>query len=183
MAGQTGGGKWWAVILSSFERNLKEVSYKHPNCIEEIWLIHAGLVTIGQLIQDSPRVNGDGAAWKQAISKAEDERSVLVRHLEGKALFTALLHVYATTHKELRDSRQPERTEEEPTEEFREQRRRKRNPSDEQQTAPKKAAGARGNVRDPRIRSQADLPIRNYYAPLRTGEMDTEGPVVEVATE
>jgi hypothetical protein len=28
---------------------------------------------------------------------------VLVKHLEGKALFTALLHLYATTHKELCD--------------------------------------------------------------------------------
>jgi hypothetical protein len=108
---------------------------------------------------------------------------VLVKHLEGKALFTALLHLYAATYKELCDSRQPESTQEEPTEEFREQRRSKRNPSDEQQSATKKAAGASGNVRDPRIRPQADLPTRNYYAPLRTGKMDTEGPVVDVATE
>jgi hypothetical protein len=128
-------------------------------------------------------VNGDGTIWKQILSKAEDERSVLVKHQEGKALFTALLHMYATTHKELCDSRQPEPVQKEPTEEFREQRRRKRKPSDQQPPVPKNAEGASRNVRDPRIRTQVDLPTRNYYAPQRTGEMGIEGPVVQVSTE
>jgi hypothetical protein len=183
MTGQTACGKRWAVILSSFERNFDDLSKKPPYCIEDIRLIHAGLVTIGQLIQDAPLVNGDGLTWRKIISKAEDERSVLVKHLEGKALFTALLHLYATTHRELSDSRQPEPVQEEPKEEIREQRRRKRNTSDEQRTVPKNAAGASGNVCDPRIRPQAGLPTRNCFAPLRTGEMDIEGPTVEVATE
>jgi hypothetical protein len=121
MAGQTGCGKRWAMILSSYEKNMDDLSNKSPDCIEQIRLIHAGLVTIGQLIHDSSPVNGDGNTWKQIISKAEDERSILCKHLEGKALFTAVLHPYATTHRELRDSRQPEPVQEEQNEKFREQ--------------------------------------------------------------
>jgi hypothetical protein len=55
MAGQTACGKRWAVILSSYE-NIDDLSKKHPDCIEKIRLIHAGLVTIGQIIHDSPHV-------------------------------------------------------------------------------------------------------------------------------
>jgi hypothetical protein len=59
MAGQTACEKRWAMILASYERNIGDLSQKHPDCIEQIRLIHAGLVTIGQLIHDSPPVNGD----------------------------------------------------------------------------------------------------------------------------
>jgi hypothetical protein len=54
MAGQTACGKWWAMILASYEKNIDDLSKKFPDCIEQIQLIHAGLVTIGQLIHDPP---------------------------------------------------------------------------------------------------------------------------------
>jgi hypothetical protein len=148
-----------------------EITKNHPDCLEEIRLIQAGLITIGQLINSSPCNNGNGTMWREITTRAETERAVLCKHLEGKALYSALLRLYATTHKELRDSLQPER--EEPFEEFREQRRRKRNPSEEQPTTPKKAAGTTGSVGDPSVRPQVDLPTRNFYAPLRT-EMELE---------
>jgi hypothetical protein len=68
--------------------------------------------------------------WKELIAKAEAERVVLCKHLEGRVLFTAMLRLYAALHRELRDSAQP--AQQSSSEEFREQRRRKRNPSDEQ---------------------------------------------------
>jgi hypothetical protein len=125
------------MILASYEKNIDDLSNKFPDCIEQIRLIHPGIVTIGQLIHDSPPVNVDGNTCKQITLKAEDERPILCKHLEGKALFTAVLHLYATTHRELRDSRQPEPDKEEPPEEFRKHRRRKRNHSDEQPPVPK----------------------------------------------
>jgi hypothetical protein len=133
------------------ERNFDDLSTKHPDSMEEIRLIHAGLVTIGQLIHDSPLVNEDGAIWRQITSKAKVERSMLCKHLEGKVFFTAMLHLYTTMHRELRDSHQPEPEQEELTEEFCEQRRHKQNPSDEQPAISKKTASKSGSVRDPRI--------------------------------
>jgi hypothetical protein len=49
--------KRWARILASFQRNLDDLAEKHPESIEEITTLHAGLITIGQLIHSSPRVN------------------------------------------------------------------------------------------------------------------------------
>jgi hypothetical protein len=148
-----------------------EITKNHPDSLEEIKLIQAGLITIGQLINKSPRNNGNGTTWKEITARAEAERTVLCKHLEGKALYSTLLRLYATTHKELRESLQPER--EEPSEEFREPRRRKVKPSEDQPTTSKKAAGTTGNVGVPSVRPQAELPTRNFYAPLRA-EMELE---------
>jgi hypothetical protein len=152
---------------------------QHPTCVEDIKLIQAGLITIGQLINDSPRGNGNSTAWKEITTRAEAERAVLYKHLEGKALFAAILRLYATTHTELRGSLLPVPEYEEPTEEFREQRRSKRNPSDEQ-PATKKTSGTNGCKRP-----QVDLPApkevtkRNFFAPPRAAEMDTDPTTTE----
>jgi hypothetical protein len=158
----------WKAIESSFHENYEELNEKNPDCQEEIELIKRGLRTIGQLIHTSPSVNGNGRVWKELIMKAEAERIVLSKHLDGKALFTAVLRLYAATHREMRESLLPEETE--TPEGFREQRRRKRNPSEEQVKKLKPTPGSR----DPRTRSQveAQVPTRNFYAPLRTSEMD-----------
>jgi hypothetical protein len=65
------------------------------------YLIHSALVTIGQLVRASPRVNGNGVAWKKLADKAEAEKVVLRKHMDGKALFTAILRLYAATHREM----------------------------------------------------------------------------------
>jgi hypothetical protein len=148
MAGPTACGKRWAEILASFERNLGDLVTKHPTCIEEIKLIQAGLITIGQLNKDSPRGNGNSTDWKEITTRAEAESAVLCKHLEGKAHFAAILRLYATTHTEWRGSLLPVPEQEEHTEEFREQRRRKRNPSDE-------PPRYKENVRDERLQTAA----------------------------
>jgi hypothetical protein len=61
MTGQTACGKRWAVILSSFVINFDDIVKKQQECTADIRLIHAGLVTIGQFIQDAHPVNGEGA--------------------------------------------------------------------------------------------------------------------------
>jgi hypothetical protein len=138
--------------------NLDNLIAKHPDCIEEIRLIQTGLITIGQLINISPCMNGNSTVWKEITTRAKAERTVLCMHLEGKALFTTMLCLCAATHRELCDSIQSEPEQEEPTEEFREKRRCKRNPSDEQPAVPKKTAGTSSSVRDPCIQPQVDLP-------------------------
>jgi hypothetical protein len=68
--------------------------------------------------------------WKELIARAETERTVLCKQLDGKAFFTAILCLYAAIHREMRDSDLPEQ--QQLTEEFREQSRHKQNPSEEQ---------------------------------------------------
>jgi hypothetical protein len=129
-------------------------------------LLRNGLRTIGQLIHTSPSVNGNGEVWKELINRAEAEKTVLCKYLDGKALFTSILRLCAAIHRDMRDSLLPEQKES--PEEFREQRRRKRNPSEEQAKKSKPTPGPR----DPRIRTQGEVPTRNFFAPLRASGMD-----------
>jgi hypothetical protein len=59
---------------------------------------------MGQLMHRSPSVNGNGAVWKVLITKSKDERTMLCKHFDGKALFPATLQIYAVIHREMRDS-------------------------------------------------------------------------------
>jgi hypothetical protein len=47
-----------AGIIASFQNNLEKLTEKHPESVEDIKTIHAGLVTIDQLIHSSPARNG-----------------------------------------------------------------------------------------------------------------------------
>jgi hypothetical protein len=66
-----------------------EITTKHPDCLEEISLIHAGLTTIGQLVSSSPHNNGNGTSWREITMRDETERTILCKHLEGKALYSS----------------------------------------------------------------------------------------------
>jgi hypothetical protein len=96
-------------------------------------------------------------------SQRKTERAVLCKHLDGKALFTAILRLYAAIHREVRDSVLPAKQQQ--TEEFREQRRRKRNPSDDQVKKPKPSILTPGS-KDPRLQPQGEVQTKNFLAPL-----------------
>jgi hypothetical protein len=183
--------KRWAGILASFQINLDDLREKQPESIENIKTLHAGLITIGQLIHSSPRVNGNGEEWKSIITQSEEERIVLCKHLEGQTLFSGLLRLYAATHRDLRPSLKQE--EEKPAggkdgdpgqrnQEFREQKRRKRTQTGEK-TQSTKTDNATPTPRDPRTQPQGEVPTKNYFAPLRTTDMDVERPVREGSTQ
>jgi hypothetical protein len=103
------------------------------------------------------------------ITKSEAERTVLCKHLDIKALFTAMLHLYAAIHREMRESLLLEQKEES-TGEFREKRRRKRKTSEEQKKNPKPTP----IPRDPRIKSEVQVQTKNFFTPLRTSGMDVK---------
>jgi hypothetical protein len=172
MTGPTVCGTRWDEIISSFERKHDELLAGHPDCSEELALLKTVLHMIGQLIRISPPVNGNGGLWIELVARVETERAVLCKHLDGKALFTAMLRLYAAIHREMRDSVLPDS--QQPKEKFREQRRRKRNPSDNQVKKPKPSLPTPGS-RDPRLQPKREVPTENFFAPLRSSEMDIEG--------
>jgi hypothetical protein len=181
----------WAGILTSFQRNLDDLAEKHPESIEDIKTLHAGLIIIGQLIHSSPSVNGNGAEWKRIINKSEEERAVLCKHLEEQALFLGMLRLYAATHRDLRSSIKQEKetpsggTNGDPgqsNQEFREQKRRKRTPTGEK-AENTKTDKATPTPCDPRIQPHGEVPTKNYFVPLRTTAMEVERPVAEGSTE
>jgi hypothetical protein len=44
--------------------------------------------------------------WKQLADKAEAKREVLCSYLDGKALFTGVLRLYAAVHREMHNTMQ-----------------------------------------------------------------------------
>jgi hypothetical protein len=166
----------WDKIISSFEGKHKELQEGHPDCSEELALLRTGLHTIGQLIHISPLANGNGAVWKELVAKAEAERAVLCKHLDGKALFTAMLRLYAALHREMRESDLP--AQQKIDDEFREQSRRKRD-APEEQAKKSKTSVPTPESRNPRIRPQGEVAAKNFFAPLRTAEMEVESTLVE----
>jgi hypothetical protein len=98
----------WRAVLASFDKEHETLIAKNPDAREEIILIRRGFVKIGQLVQTSPQQNGNGATWKRLVDKAVSEKSVLCKHLVGKALFTGMLRLYNETHREMEDGLLPE---------------------------------------------------------------------------
>jgi hypothetical protein len=94
----------WRAVLASFDKRYEALIANNPDATKEIKLILTGLIKIGQLIQTSPQQNGNGATWKRLNDKAESEKSVLCKHLDGKALFTGMLRLYTATHRVMEDS-------------------------------------------------------------------------------
>jgi hypothetical protein len=189
MAEPTACKKRWVGILASFQKNLDDITGKHPESIEDIKILHAGLVTIGQLIHSLPRVNGNSAEWKSIITRTEEERTVLWKHPEGQALFSGMLRLYAATHRDLRNSLKQEasvETERDPTqstEEFCKQKRRKRTPTGGKVKNQKKTTTAATTPRGLRMQPQGQVSTKNFFALLRTKDMEMECPIMEGSAE
>jgi hypothetical protein len=98
----------WRVVLVSFDKQYETLIAKNPEATKEIHLIWTGLVKIGQLIQTSPQQNCNGATWERPVDKAKNEKSVLCKHFDGKALFTGMLRLCLAIHREMEDSLLPE---------------------------------------------------------------------------
>jgi hypothetical protein len=98
----------WSGVLASFDRHYESLIADYPDAKQEIGLVQTAIATLGQLIQISPSLNGNGTVWKQLTVRAEEEKSVLCKHLDGKSLFTGLLRLYNSVHREMSDSLQPE---------------------------------------------------------------------------
>jgi hypothetical protein len=94
----------WSEVHASFERQHDTLLEKYPDASQEIGNIHKALIKIRQLVKKSPQVNGNGPAWKKLADRAEADRSSLCRHLTGKVVFTGLVHLYTTIHRDMAES-------------------------------------------------------------------------------
>jgi hypothetical protein len=143
--------------------------------------VHITHTDIASLAGCTPKSVGESAAWKTIITKAAEARRNLHQVLERKPLYSALHGVYSEVLADLKVVLQQsaskvqvqQSNETAAEEEFREQRRRKRTPSGSKEDAKKFAMHTAG-VNDPPVRPQAEaqVPTRNYFAPLRSNEME-----------
>jgi hypothetical protein len=130
------------------------------------------LIKIKQLVKESPGVNGNGSVWRKLADRAEADRSSLCKHLNGKVVFTGLVHLYTTTHTEMVESVKAAHSDVQEInahEGLKEQRRRKRRSSDDQGKQTKRATMPTAGAMD-----QLEIPKRNLFAPLRTADVGVE---------
>jgi hypothetical protein len=95
--------RWW-VALTSFDERYGKVIADCLDVKKEVDLVQASIVQIGQLVQNLPKVNGNGAKWKQLVDRAEADRHTFCKFLNGQMLYTSLFHTYAGAYREMRDS-------------------------------------------------------------------------------
>jgi hypothetical protein len=169
-----------------------ETMKRHPDAEAVMKKLHALLLDISRLAGCTPTAVSESPKWTQISQNAVETRKNLHQHLKGKALYSALCGIYTEVLQELKGvlqssvaPREAENTAPVPTtsnEEFREQRRRKRNSSDGQATKPKKPSAPATSANDPRLRRQ-EVPTRNFFAPLRSAEMETGEEAADDASE
>jgi hypothetical protein len=94
-------------VLASLEERDEKLTADHPDEKKLMNIVRSSIVQTGQLVQNSRKVNGNGAKWKQLADTAEADRHTLCKFLAGQALFNDLYHIYAATYKEIRSSLQP----------------------------------------------------------------------------
>jgi hypothetical protein len=94
-------------VLASFDEGYEKLIGDHQDTKKEMDLVRGSTVQIGQLVQNSLKVNGNGVEWKQVADRADADRHTLCKFLDGQALFTGCFHIYAATYKEMKDSLQP----------------------------------------------------------------------------
>jgi hypothetical protein len=97
----------WILVLTSFGERWEKLIADHPDAKEEMDLLRVSVVWIEKLLQNSPKVNGNGAKWKQLADRAEASRHTICKFLDGQALFTGLIYMYTAPCKEMTTSLQP----------------------------------------------------------------------------
>jgi hypothetical protein len=186
----------WSNQLESLRREYVETMKEHPSADAVMKRLHGVLIDISRLAGCTPASVGGSPQWTAIVKTAMETKKNLHHLLQGKQLYSALNGVYTEVLHELKGvlqssvaPREAENTASVPVpeitpsnEEFREQRRRKRNSSDGQATKPKKPSAPSTSAHDPRLRRQ-EVPTRNFFAPLRTSQMETGEEVVEDPSE
>jgi hypothetical protein len=124
------------------------------------------LCDIENLANSTPLSVGESKEWAAIISSAEDNREDYRKVLKGKTLFSALYGMYTVTLLDLKEI-QKDITQQEDG--FKEVHRRKRHCHEEPTPTTKKVALPASTVK---------VATKNFFAPLRASNMDTDAPVM-----
>jgi hypothetical protein len=168
--------KVWSNQFQCLRREYENATHQYPDAVGVIERVHIEFTDIARLAGTTPTSVGESPPWTKIVLNAAETSRNLYGYLKGKALYSALHGVYAEVLQDLKcvSTGKGQTTQlKEPDNEFREQRRRKRNPSNEGAKKPKTMPIA--GIKDPRLRPQQDVPTRNFFAPLRTTDMECEG--------
>jgi hypothetical protein len=173
--------KFWTNQIECLKHECHEAIQKYPAAAGIMEQVHRVLVDSAHLAGRTPISVGQSPKWNKTVQNPTEASRSLHQLFVGKPLYSALQGVYAEVLIDLKGvlqesvakgdapctSTRISRMEEN---EFREQKRRKRNYPGFTENEPKKPTTALNN---PRLRRQQEIPTRNFFAPLRTTEVET----------
>jgi hypothetical protein len=105
------------------------------------------------------------------VDIAENKENVLCKHLDGKALFTGMMRLYAAIHRELEDSLLPE-CDKGSEEDVPRSKRRKRNSDSDDGSSTSKRETTDKTRRLPVYQKPRPVATNNVFAPLRAVPME-----------
>jgi hypothetical protein len=162
----------------------RDTTQHHPDAEAVMELVRGVLIAIARLAECTPASAGEIPKWSLIVQNMAEIMRNLYQFLKGKQLYSALygeytevLHDFTAVLKESGDKGETAKittTEHPSNEEFREQRRRKRKPSDDANKITKKPATSPTGVNDPQLRSKDEVLTHNFFAPLRSTEMEAD---------
>jgi hypothetical protein len=171
-------GQYWLHQYNSLRTEYKAIVGKYPESEDVMQQVYDVLGDIVSLAGCTPSHVGESEAWKAIVDHAEQDKQNLCKVLQGKRLFSALYGTYTITLSDLKKVLQSsvkgtkETSQTVPCDGFREQRRRKRSSNSEDGTQARNKKAAPQTVQP--TKTQAAVATKNYYAPLKTIEMETQ---------
>jgi hypothetical protein len=177
---------FWTTARKTFKGEFKRLVAQHPEAEEQLRQLHKILCDIEDVAGFTPVAVGESERWSSILNTMEENRANFCKALSGKTLYSALYGSYTVTLNELKDVLKASITAKSGTtgpspqdDGFQEVRRRKRHNT--QEAAKTSNEGAVQSALQPEANSPKEVVTRNFYAPLRTTNMDTDAANTEAS--
>jgi hypothetical protein len=174
--------KYWTQKLASLNSQCHAIINKYPEA-GSVVQVHKVLNEIEILAGCTPAKVGENPEWTTIVNSTEENRSNFCKSLDGKPISSALYFMYTVTLNELKvvsaqakHSGAANKTSSEPTaqdDEYREAKRRMRHNSNDNSQSAKMSTKTIPTSASVKLPPRA-ASTRNYFAPLRTTDMDME---------
>jgi hypothetical protein len=179
---------FWTTASESIKSEFQRLVGQHSDAEEQLRQLYQILCDIEDVAGYTPTSVGESEQWSSIVSTVEENRANFFKALSGKTLYSALYGIYTVTLNELKGLLKASTAAKSGTtgtprqdDGFQEVRRRKRHNTQEAANTPKKLA-----VRpptQPEFHSPKEVVTRNFYAPLRTTEMNSDAASTEASRE
>jgi hypothetical protein len=177
---------FWTTARESIKSEFQRLVGQHPDAEEQLKQLYKILCDIEDVAAYTPASVGESEQWSSIVNTVEENRANFCKALSWKTLYSALYGTYTATLNELKGLLKTSTAAKSGTtgsprqhDGFQEVRRRKRHNMQEAAKTSKKAAVQ--STPQPESNSPKEIATRNFYAPLRTTEMDTDAANAEAS--
>jgi hypothetical protein len=179
--------RYWQKEYKSLRDEYRDIVEKYPDAQGIIRQVSRVLSDIVSLAGCTPAYVGESRAWSSIVESTELDRIAFCKALKGKQLFNALYGTYSVALSDVKQVLQTSAKRTPAPEQqahstvttgeddgFKEQKRRKRQNSSEDEQQRKNVTTVEASHVVAPCQKAAQVPTRNFFAPLRAVNMETE---------